>query len=251
MLRVDVLTIDVGDEVVVTFDSANERWRQGVWLGTEGLLRVGDYTGAQVVLWRDAAPRAVPLEVLGTDGLLRLYNVWDSGRGLGPYESQSATSGMLVEEVSGGRRSYRCNDIGLDPQFDSVVFTIEVRQRRRMKGPAHRPSDREQRQLDLMLDRISQFRRQELTIKQAVNDLEALLYELEESEEAWRDAYLEHWGVLEVSFALALDRGLPMPTAEDWAIAEAWGAMEQLIYGAPGQRDAPPQIPRTGIDRDR
>jgi len=48
--------------------------------------------------------------------------VWDSGRGLG-MESQSATSGMLREDVQGGFR-YRCNAIGRDPAFDSLVFTL-------------------------------------------------------------------------------------------------------------------------------
>lgn len=55
---------------------------------------------------------------------MRLYNVWNSGRGRGPWESQSHTSGMISEVVAGGFR-YRCSDIGPDPSFDALVFTLK------------------------------------------------------------------------------------------------------------------------------
>jgi hypothetical protein len=59
------------------------------------------------------------------DALLRVYNVWDSGRGRS-RESQSATSGMAVEELEDGSRRYSCNDIGLDPDFSKLVFRLSI-----------------------------------------------------------------------------------------------------------------------------
>ena len=119
---IDALPCRPGDTFSLTFVDAAERWRQGVWLATDGVLRVAEVEAPQFVLWRDTAPQTVLVRVATTDGLLRLYNVWDSGRGLG-VESQKATTGMLREEVAGGYR-YRCNDIGNDPDFTSLTFLL-------------------------------------------------------------------------------------------------------------------------------
>jgi hypothetical protein len=82
-----------------------------------------DAESPEVVLWRHSAPSPTELRVVAsTDGLLRLYNVWESSRGRG-RESQSHTSGMVREDVPGGWR-YRCNDIGTHPDFTALVFTI-------------------------------------------------------------------------------------------------------------------------------
>lgn len=96
-----------GDRFSLTFESAQTRWRQGVWLAVDGELVVNGQAASQVVLWRDTAPDNVQIEVASTgDGLMRLYNVWDSGlglgRGRGRWESQSHTSGMVREAVSDG-----------------------------------------------------------------------------------------------------------------------------------------------------
>jgi hypothetical protein len=78
----------------------------------------------QVVLWADTAPDGLRLTVRETsDGLLHLYNVWDSGRGRG-IESQAATSGMLREDTPSGWR-YRCTDIAPEPTFDASTFRLE------------------------------------------------------------------------------------------------------------------------------
>lgn len=120
---IEAVPCRAGDIFTLTFESAAERWRQGVWLATDGVLRVSGQESAQFVLWHDTAPPSVRVDVLKTDGLLRLYNVWDSGRGRSSHESQSATSGMLREAVEGGYR-YRCNDIGNDPSFTSLTFLL-------------------------------------------------------------------------------------------------------------------------------
>jgi len=73
----------------------------------------------------DTAPPAVEIACLETDGLIRIYNIWQSGRRPG-VESQSQTSGMLVDLLPDGSRRYRCNDIGFDPDFSKLVFRISI-----------------------------------------------------------------------------------------------------------------------------
>lgn len=120
--KVEALPCHSGETFRLTFEDSADRWRQGVWVATDGTLRANGEEAAQFVFWQDTAPPSVRLEVLATDGLLRLYNVWDSGRGRS-RESQSATSGMLREAVKDGYR-YRCNDIGNDPSFTSLTFLL-------------------------------------------------------------------------------------------------------------------------------
>ncbi len=120
--KVEALPCAEGDTIQVTFEDASQRWRQGVWLATDGLLRVQDEESSQFVLWQDTAPLGAAVHVVTTDGLLRFYNVWDSGRGRS-QESQAATSGMLRESLPNGYR-YRCNDIGGDPEFTCLTFRV-------------------------------------------------------------------------------------------------------------------------------
>ena len=72
------------------------------------------------------APSTVHIRVVEGDGKLRHYSLWDSGRGISDHESQSATSGMVVDTTADGARRYRCNDIGYDPAFDKLVVTLRV-----------------------------------------------------------------------------------------------------------------------------
>ena len=129
VVLLDVLPISSGDQLQVAFEAVNSPWRQGVWLGTDGILQVNGKDSSQVVLWSDTAPGRVEIEISETDGKLRLYNIWDSGRGIRDHESQSATSGMLVEQLGNRSYRYRCNDIGYDPAFDKLVFTISISER--------------------------------------------------------------------------------------------------------------------------
>lgn len=123
VVLIEAVPCTSGDRFSVTFESAEARWRQGVWFAVDGELAVGDHSASQVVLWSDAAPEHVRVEVRTTgDGLLRFYNVWDSGRGRG-YESQAHTSGMLREVEPDGVR-YRCSDINPAPTFEALVFKI-------------------------------------------------------------------------------------------------------------------------------
>jgi hypothetical protein len=121
---IDTLPCGPGDRFRVTFEGEDGRWRHGIRLMVDGALTVGEATADQVLLWTDTAPNQVMIKVDRTsDGLLRLYNVWDSGRGR-REESQAATSGMLREETHAGWR-YRCSDISPQPTFDALIFRVE------------------------------------------------------------------------------------------------------------------------------
>jgi hypothetical protein len=123
VVMVDIFPIREGELIKLTFESVNSPWRQGVWMKTDDYLTVNQQRCPSVELWQDSAPTEILLECHTRNGWLHLYNTWDSDRGLG-MESQSWSSGMLVEELSNGRR-YRCNDIGLDTNFDKLVFRVE------------------------------------------------------------------------------------------------------------------------------
>ena len=121
VIKIEVVQVGVGDVAVVRFHGTASPWRQGVWLATEGYLEVAGQRTPQVVLWTDTAPEEVHVSIVQTDGLLRFYNVWDSRRGLWSFESQAATSGMVLD---GG--VYRCSDIAPTPTFDQLKFSVEV-----------------------------------------------------------------------------------------------------------------------------
>jgi hypothetical protein len=121
VVKIEVFPVSNGDVVKLTFESASSPWRQGVWLKTDDHLLVNRQQSPSVQLWQDTAPQKVLIECHTRNGCLHLYNIWDKGRGL---ESQSWTSGMLVDELPNGRR-YRCNDIGFDTTFAKLVFRVE------------------------------------------------------------------------------------------------------------------------------
>jgi hypothetical protein len=121
VVKIDVLTVADGDVISLTFETKDSPWRQGVWLKTDGFLVVSHRQCAGVQLWQDTAPDHVLIQCHTSNGCLHVYNIWDRGRGA---ESQSWTSGMLVEDLPNGRR-YRCNDIGFETDFTKLVFRIE------------------------------------------------------------------------------------------------------------------------------
>jgi hypothetical protein len=90
-------------------------------------------------------------------------------------------------------------------------------------------SDREQRQFALMQQRIDGFRDGELSIGPVIADLEGLVHALEETPQEWKASFVEEWSVLEISYAVALDRHQPLPTARDHDIAAALDALDALI----------------------
>lgn len=125
-VMIEELPITQGQRITITFESVGPRWRQGVFLATAGQLVAAGTSSPALVLWSDSAPAKSVIDIVETDGRLVFYNVWDSGRGRGRFESQSATSGMLVEALADGSRRYSCTDIGVNPDFSRLVFRVSI-----------------------------------------------------------------------------------------------------------------------------
>lgn len=98
--------------------------------------------------------------------------------------------------------------------------------------------ERECRQLRLMLDRVAGLRSGDLSIGHAIGDLEGLLYQLELASDGWRDEFTEAWSLLEIAYAVALDRNEPLPTASDGDVAEGLAAIERLAGARLAELDA-------------
>jgi hypothetical protein len=119
---IEALPCKDGDRFLLRFETSSGDWRHGVWLAVQdGHLTVGDVSSPQVTLWQDTAPQEVQLDVSGSDGLLRFYNVWE--RAGGGRQSQSFNCGLTREVVEGGYR-FHCSDKGVDPDFTHLVFTL-------------------------------------------------------------------------------------------------------------------------------
>jgi hypothetical protein len=89
-------------------------------------------------------------------------------------------------------------------------------------------SDREQRQYALMKQTLDGFR-DGRAIGPVIADLEGLVHALEMTPQEWTDSFIEQWSVLEIAYAVALDRQQPLPTAADHDIAAALHALDALI----------------------
>jgi hypothetical protein len=124
-VTIGVLPLNAGDVFELTFEEVRGDWRQGVWLATSGELGVADALASQLVIWSDSSPSTVRITCNETSsGVLTYYNVWDSGRGMGPWESQGFTAGMLIERLPGGGVRCRTQDISTGLAFDRSVFTV-------------------------------------------------------------------------------------------------------------------------------
>ncbi len=119
VVKLDVIRLHTR-RFFVRFESANSERRQGVWLATDGGLVVNGQSCPSVDLWFDTAPAEVLCDSQSQSSRLYVYNIWQRN---GKRSSLSYSSGMLVDEVSNGRR-YHCNDIGFTTNFDKLVFTI-------------------------------------------------------------------------------------------------------------------------------
>jgi hypothetical protein len=125
VVKIEALPVSDGQPIRLLIESCSSTWRQGVRFVTAGLLSVNGVKAPQLDLWIDTAPPSVEILCEQTDGLVRFYNIWQSGRRPG-VESRSATSGMVVEVLDDGWRRYSCNDIGFDPEFTKLVFRVRI-----------------------------------------------------------------------------------------------------------------------------
>ena len=117
----DVIPIHDGEELTIFFEDKKSTWSQGVWLMCDGGIQVHGEEKKDIVLWYETATNPISIKCKTTNGKLNIYNVWNRGFGI---NSQSHSSGMVVEDLPNGRR-YRCNDIGFDTNFEKLIFRIE------------------------------------------------------------------------------------------------------------------------------
>lgn len=89
--------------------------------------------------------------------------------------------------------------------------------------------EREQRQYALMRQLVKDLRSGRRYIGLVISDLEALVWELQEAPEEWRDRFIEAWSELEISYAMALDQGGPMPSVSDPNIVLALDDLDALL----------------------
>lgn len=121
VIKIDCVEVRDGETLRLTFEGVKSPWRQGVWLRTDGGIRIENQLCPSAVLWQDTAPDEVLIECRTQSGHLHLYNIWEEQ---GRRQSQMWASGMLAEELPNGRL-YRCNDVGFEADFDKLVFRLE------------------------------------------------------------------------------------------------------------------------------
>lgn len=117
-----VIPIMNSGHLKIIFESWDKEDRHGVWLRVDGELVINGVSSQSMEIWADAGQTEILVDVRKSTGKLHIYNLWDSGAG---KQSQAYTSGMLIETLPNGQR-YRCNDIGLDPKFDHLIFRVEA-----------------------------------------------------------------------------------------------------------------------------
>jgi hypothetical protein len=89
-------------------------------------------------------------------------------------------------------------------------------------------SDRE-RQLQMMLYKLTAFEKHELALSSLIGDLEGLFDALDLQDEYWREGFWDSWGDLEVVYALALDmpsKATPRNNWVNYGVNLCRGAME-------------------------
>src|SRR5262245_21669862 len=80
VVKIEALPIAAGQSIHLVLENSNSVWRQGVRFVTDGVLRVAGVDAPQLDIWIDTAPPEVWISCVETDGLVRFYNVWESGR---------------------------------------------------------------------------------------------------------------------------------------------------------------------------
>ena len=125
VVKLEALPIEPGQSVRVVVEGTNSLWRQGVRVATEGMMRSIAVAAPQLDIWPDTAPPVAEIVCDSTDGLVRIYNIWHSGRHPG-IESLMDFSGMVLEVREDGWRQYSCTDTGWPPDFTKIVFRVLV-----------------------------------------------------------------------------------------------------------------------------
>ncbi len=119
----EVVPVKDGEVVVFQFESAILERKQGIWVAVDGYMEYKNQKECQACYWLSSPSDIVKLRVFSKENLLHFYNVWFSPHSLNNMGSQSYSSGMLREETPKGAR-YKCNDVGFEKGFNSLVFNF-------------------------------------------------------------------------------------------------------------------------------
>lgn len=144
-VQIDVLPIQKEQELILEFISSNSKYKQGVGLALyagDGYIEVEGQRSKQVQIWEDVSPldivrgklfksmkeekkiarKTVKIFCYSTEGLLSVYNIYGEPKAA---LKQLDSCGMLIEQVD-DKFIYRCNDVGFETEFDSLVFSLKI-----------------------------------------------------------------------------------------------------------------------------
>ena len=110
------------------FISSNSKYLQGVGLALyegDGYIEINGQRAKQMDIWENTSSKKINIFCSSTDGLVSVYNMYNIGDGRSGRRAQIDSCGMLVEQKD-NKIIYRCNDVGFEPKFDSLVFSIEI-----------------------------------------------------------------------------------------------------------------------------
>lgn len=62
VVKIEVFSINDGDEIKLTFESARSPWRQGVWLRSDEYLVIDEQHSPSVQIWQDTALQEVRIK---------------------------------------------------------------------------------------------------------------------------------------------------------------------------------------------
>jgi hypothetical protein len=114
----------------IVFREATDRWRQGLHLETDGSLEIVGSRASKFVLWQDTAPETVVVKCHSNSGKLRVWNVWDTGKG--SVDSLINCSGIITESIGNNQWRLRCNDGYPDRDFRDLIVDVQIKDERRV-----------------------------------------------------------------------------------------------------------------------
>lgn len=128
----DVINIKNEQILTVKFISTDSENIQGVRLAVDygnGEIEINGIKSPGFELWEDTVPcdeyiRAV---VNSEFGRVSVYNIWrNNALNNGFSQSQKYCSGMVIERISENKFLYHCNDVGIETNFNELVFEITL-----------------------------------------------------------------------------------------------------------------------------
>ena len=131
LVMLDRFPAKFGERLLVTIESTNSVWPQGIGMSTG--VEVFGSREKRAVVWeyfsvepknrkriRSNLPFSFEVTCRNKSGFISFYNMTEFD---GRQESWNGGSCMVSSEIDGGRR-YSCNDFELDDDFDDLVFSV-------------------------------------------------------------------------------------------------------------------------------